>query len=152
VGFGGCPRHRWIYDNYKAQTRELIFSQPGAKQIKNGSDYFFTGITRAMHFGHNHWAMALGGLLDGFHGLRSYDRGGYLRPGLTLAHNGTGRSEYVPPPLSSPQPGRTVNVTINSSNEWNIDGELGASSRRQLERMLDEHDRELVHMVRQGVR
>jgi TP901 family phage tail tape measure protein len=88
----------------------------------------------------------------GFHGLRSFDQGGYLRPGLTLAHNGTGRSEYVPPPPSGSAPGRTVNVTINSSNEWNIDGELGASSRRQLERMIDDNNREVIMMIEQGVR
>jgi TP901 family phage tail tape measure protein len=142
--------NRWIYDNYKAQTRELIFSQPGAKQIKNGSDYFFTGITRAMHFDHNHWAMALGGLLDGFNGLRSYDRGGYLNPGYTLAHNGTGHPEMVVPSGGSSGPTTTVHLTIR--NEITVDGELGPSSRRELERMQRENNAEIVAMVRQGVR
>jgi TP901 family phage tail tape measure protein len=141
--------NRWIYDNYKAQTRELIFSQAGARQIKNGADYRFTGITRAMHFDHNHWAMALGGLLDGFHGLRSYDRGGELAPGYTLAHNGTGRPEMVMPSASRPAAGPTI--TIRTTNQWYVDGELGPSSRRELERMMDDNNRDLVTMVEQRI-
>jgi TP901 family phage tail tape measure protein len=141
--------NRWIYDNYKAQTRELIFSQAGARQIKNGADYRFTGITRAMHFDHNHWAMALGGLLDGFHGLRSYDRGGELAPGYTLAHNGTGRPEMVVPSASRSVAGPTV--TIRTTHQWYVDGELGPSSRRELERMMDDNNRDLVTMVEQRI-
>jgi TP901 family phage tail tape measure protein len=55
--------NRWIYDNYKSQTKELILSLAGAKQVHNGADHVYTGITRAMHFDHNHWAMANGGII-----------------------------------------------------------------------------------------
>jgi TP901 family phage tail tape measure protein len=38
---------------------------------------------------------ALSPLSSMFYGLMHYDRGGILKPGLTLAHNGTGRNEVV---------------------------------------------------------
>jgi len=56
--------NKWIADNYFAQTKELILSLSGATQIKNGRHHFYTGITRAMHFDHNHWAMAQGGIVN----------------------------------------------------------------------------------------
>lgn len=37
--------------------------------------------------------MAQGGILD--NGLQSFDQGGWLQPGMTLAHNGTGVPERV---------------------------------------------------------
>jgi len=55
--------NKWIADNYFAQTKELILSLSGATQIRNGRPHFYTGITRAMHFDHNHWAMAQGGIV-----------------------------------------------------------------------------------------
>jgi TP901 family phage tail tape measure protein len=86
----------------------------------------------------------------GFHGLRSYDRGGYLNPGYTLAHNGTGHPEMVVPSGGSSGPTTTVHLTVR--NEITVDGELGPSSRRELERMQRENNAEIVAMVRQGVR
>jgi hypothetical protein len=40
-----------------------------------------------------------------FNGLMHYDRGGILRPGLTLAHNTTGRNEHVVPYRNQPKRG-----------------------------------------------
>jgi TP901 family phage tail tape measure protein len=76
--------NHWIYDHYKAVTKELINSLPGARQVRNGADHMYSGITRAMHFDHTHWAL---------------DQGGFLRPGWNLAYNGTGRPEPVMPPI-----------------------------------------------------
>lgn len=53
----------WIYRNYKHMTKELIFSPPGAYQVRNGADYVYSGITKAMHYDHNHWALANGGIV-----------------------------------------------------------------------------------------
>lgn len=85
----------------------------------------------------------------GFHGLRSYDRGGELAPGYTLAHNGTGRPEMVMPSASRSVAGPTV--TITTTHQWYVDGELGSSSRRELERMMDDNNRDLVTMVEQRI-
>lgn len=79
---------QWIRDNYMAETREMIFSPFNQRQIHNGRDHMYTGITRAMHWDHVHWAMANGG-------IRSFDDGGILPTGLSLAYNGTGGPETV---------------------------------------------------------
>jgi hypothetical protein len=54
----------------------------------------YSGITRAQHFDHIHWA---------------YDKGGWLRPGWTMAYNGTGRPERV----LAPGEGAGLHVTVN---------------------------------------
>lgn len=51
----------WIRDNYAPQTRELIFSPAGMRQVHNGGSHMYTGVTRSMHYDHIHWAMANGG-------------------------------------------------------------------------------------------
>ncbi len=63
--------HGWIRQNVSPIT-ELLWRTKG-------------------HYGHLHLAMLLGGLVD----FRSFDQGGWLEPGLTLAHNGTGVPERV---------------------------------------------------------
>lgn len=72
----------WIRSHYGRTTKELIYSPAGNRQIKNGSNHYYTGAVRRMHFNHVHWA---------------YDRGGYLPPGYSMAYNGTGRPERVTP-------------------------------------------------------
>lgn len=83
----------WIRANYMAATREMIFSPMGSRQIHNGSDHYYTGVTRDMHWDHVHWAMKMGGLLSNF--AQSFDSGGWLKPGWTMAWNGTGQPEQV---------------------------------------------------------
>lgn len=70
----------WIRKTYGKNTKELIYSPAGDKQIKNGQNYMYTGAVRDMHFSHVHWA---------------YDKGGILPPGLTMAHNNTGKPEVT---------------------------------------------------------
>jgi hypothetical protein len=53
----------WIRSHYGKATRELIFSPAGNRQIHNGSPHMYTGITRANHWNHVHWAMAQGGAI-----------------------------------------------------------------------------------------
>lgn len=75
--------NKWIYDNYKAQTKELIYSGPNSQQVRNGRDAYYTGVTRGNHWDHVHWAMDNGGLLDQ----------GWNQP----IFNGTGQPEIVSP-------------------------------------------------------
>lgn len=53
----------WIRATYGARTRELIFSPAGSRQVWNGHPHVYTGITRANHWTHVHWAMRNGGTL-----------------------------------------------------------------------------------------
>jgi hypothetical protein len=73
----------WLAATFGKNTKELIFSPAGARQIHNGMRHFYSGITRAMHFNHVHWA---------------YDRGGLLPPGISMAVNNTRQAERVLPP------------------------------------------------------
>ncbi|MDQ3573784.1 MAG: hypothetical protein M3404_02510 [Actinomycetota bacterium] len=57
----------WIRANYGGRTKELIFSPAGGRQIHNGRPHVYSGITRAMHWDHVHWAMRHGGLVDKMH-------------------------------------------------------------------------------------
>jgi hypothetical protein len=70
----------WIRGAYGKNTRELIFSPAGGRQIHNGSPHVYSGITRANHWDHVHWA---------------YDKGGMLPPGTSIATNATGKAEAV---------------------------------------------------------
>jgi SLT domain-containing protein/phage-related protein len=54
------PMHRifnWIRSNYAGKTAELIHSQEGKRQIRNGQPHMYTGAVRRMHFNHVHWAV-----------------------------------------------------------------------------------------------
>lgn len=53
----------WIRSHFGRNTRELIFSPAGNRQIHNGAPHMYTGVTRADHWNHVHWAMAKGGLV-----------------------------------------------------------------------------------------
>jgi hypothetical protein len=70
----------WIRATYGRNTKELIFSPMGGRQVWNGRPHTYTGITRANHWDHVHWA---------------YDKGGWLMPGTTIAQNNTGKPERV---------------------------------------------------------
>ena len=84
-----------IRSTYGKNTKELIFSPAGGRQIHNGSPHMYTGITRANHWDHVHWA---------------YDQGGWLPPGTSIATNRTGRPERVLGPNES---AGGVNVTLH---------------------------------------
>ena len=54
----------WLRRSYP-NSRELIFSPAGGRQIHNGRPHVYSGITKAMHYDHVHWAMRNGGLVGG---------------------------------------------------------------------------------------
>lgn len=85
----------WIRSTYGANTRELIFSPAGGRQVHNGRPHVYSGITRANHWDHVHWA---------------YDQGGMLQPGTTIAQNNTGKPEGV---FTQEQMRHMGGVTIN---------------------------------------
>jgi hypothetical protein len=47
----------WIKKNYP-NSSELIFSPMGNRQVWNGKEHLYSGVTRADHWDHVHWAMA----------------------------------------------------------------------------------------------
>lgn len=52
----------WIRAMYGPQTRELIYTPKGGRQLKNGADHIFSGGTiRQDHYDHVHWALQHGG-------------------------------------------------------------------------------------------
>lgn len=74
----------WIRANYP-NSRELIFSPMGSRQIWNGRPHVYTGSVRNTHYDHVHWAYDKGGLLPDtrnmpgsvmqvFHGRRTPDK------------------------------------------------------------------------------
>jgi hypothetical protein len=51
----------FIRGSYGQKTRELIFSPAGGRQVWNGRPHMYSGITRANHWDHVHWAYDKGG-------------------------------------------------------------------------------------------
>jgi hypothetical protein len=45
---------------YKPRIKELIYSPAGGRQVHNGRDHYYSGITRSMHWDHIHFAMQHG--------------------------------------------------------------------------------------------
>lgn len=104
----------WIRATYGANTLELITPWPELN-LWHGRPHTYTGAVWNQHNfaggnAHVHWAAALGGLIGARTGLPfgSYDAGGYLPPGLSVAHNGTGRPE----PVGHPPAGNTYNLSV----------------------------------------
>ena len=80
----------WIKQNYPRST-ELLYSPAGARQIlRQGREGDTSGVTRAMHFNHLHWAYKDGGVVPNL-----YDNGGYIPPGLSVVANKTGKPERI---------------------------------------------------------
>lgn len=69
----------WIAANFP-NSRELIFSPMGNRQIRNGKPWTYSGAVRDTHWDHVHWA---------------FDSGGWMQPGQGSYFNGTGRPEAV---------------------------------------------------------
>lgn len=80
----------WILSNYP-DSAQILYSPAGARQIVwNGRRGDTSGITRAMHYNHVHWAYKHGGVVP-----KLYDNGGYLPPGLSVVANKTGKPEPI---------------------------------------------------------
>ena len=92
-GFGSGPGgngsaglasiNRLLHDQLGRNLAELIYDGIGDDRpdLKNGRPLNYSAGTRAEHHNHVHAA--------------TYDDGGLLRPGYTLAYNGTGRDETI---------------------------------------------------------
>lgn len=50
------PVFEWIRTTYP-NSRELIYSPAGDLQIHNGSSHVYSGVTKADHYNHIHWAV-----------------------------------------------------------------------------------------------
>lgn len=74
----------WLRANYGSRSKELIFSPAGYRQIHNGRNHLYSGITRAMHWDHIHWAMRHGGIVDpgGPFGFTAAHAGGTVTPAM----------------------------------------------------------------------
>lgn len=107
----------WILSNYGSRSKELISKLDPAHNIYNGQYHRFSASLLANHGlpgepnAHIHWA---------------YDQGGPLPPGLTMAYNGTGKTEWVftEDQLKSMAAGGkgggggpTVNINVNGSDQ-----------------------------------
>jgi len=103
----------WIKSTFGAKTKELITPWQDLN-LHNGKPHTYTGAVWQQHNfeggnAHVHWAARNGGLIARRSGIPfgSYDSGGFLPTGLSLAHNGTGRPEPVGAVA------RTYNITVN---------------------------------------
>ncbi|WNN95013.1 tape measure protein [Microbacterium phage Magritte] len=84
----------WLKENYP-NSRELIFSPAGNRQLQNGREHFWGGAVRAQHWDHVHWAMKNGGVFPGGAKRKgTHDNGGWIPHGRT-ATNLSGRPEAV---------------------------------------------------------
>lgn len=84
----------WLKENYP-NSRELIFSPAGNRQLQNGREHFWGGAVRNQHWDHVHWAMKNGGVFPGGAKRKgSHDNGGWI-PNGRAALNLSGRPEAV---------------------------------------------------------
>lgn len=92
-----------ILRTYGKSIAELIYSPANGRQIKNGRQHMYSGVTRKGHFNHVHWAMRNGGVFN-------MDSGGTVPRGLSMINNTTGRPETL---LPAGQDSTTINVTVS---------------------------------------
>lgn len=84
----------WLKKNYP-NSKELIYSPAGGRQLQNGREHYWGGAVRAQHWDHVHWAMKNGGVFPGGAKRKgTHDNGGWLPTGRT-ATNLSGRPEAV---------------------------------------------------------
>lgn len=113
----------WLRANYKAQSKEIIFSPANNRQVWNGRDHFFANPrTRADHFNHVHWAMANGGV------IREPVAGIGLRTGASYSLGERGPETVVPGVAQRGRGGDTiVHVHVHGSVKTERDLLLGIS-------------------------
>lgn len=74
----------WIISTYP-NSAEVIYSPAGSRQIHNGQPHVYTGVTKADHFDHVHWAIS-GTLAEAAQGGSPY----------TPAVGGPGENPLIP--------------------------------------------------------
>lgn len=101
----------WLKQTFP-NSRELIHSPAGNRQLLNGKEHYWGGAVRAQHFNHVHWAMANGGVVP-----KLYDQGGWIPHG-GVAVNMSGRPEAVLTPAQSEAlvngRGGVTNITVQA--------------------------------------
>lgn len=148
--FGGVQgRHTPTSYHYRGRAIDVNWGAPGRSGAEAAKLDELSGQLRAAygsrilellwrtagHFDHLHLAMAKGGVLP----VRSYDSGGYLPTGTSVAVNGTGRPEPVGHHLAQQPAGSTYNaplvsVSVQVSAEVGADaGHLAREIRQQVE-------------------
>lgn len=110
----------WLFDTFP-NSRELIHTPAGARQIRNGKPFSaFAPITKAQHNNHIHWAMANGGIVPNL-----YDNGGDLPTGISVVANKTGKPERVITEKMMTEIRETSRQRAAAAMEVNIDGQFG---------------------------
>jgi phage-related protein len=94
----------WIRRNFP-NSRELIYSPAGPRQLMNGANYYWGEPVRSDHWDHVHWAMKNGGVIP-----KLYDNGGWI-PNGGAAINLSGKPEAV----LDPQESRALKSLISGS-------------------------------------
>ena len=84
----------YLHDKYRTSARELIYAPAANRNVWHGKPHRYSSGVLSDHWDHIHFALAQGGLVNRM-GIKKYDTGGHLEPGLTLAYNGTGQRETV---------------------------------------------------------
>jgi hypothetical protein len=94
----------------------------------------------------NHW-YADGGINPPMQGIpqKTYDKGGVLSPGYTLAYNGTGKDEYV---VKSGGPGDDGKDAYSPT--FNINGSTDGKTRRYVKNEMKRRDREVARKIRKA--
>lgn len=108
----------WLRKNFP-NSRELIYSPAGNRQLRNGQNYFWGEPVRSDHFDHVHWAMRKGGVWPGV-----YDNGGWLPHG-GMAINASGKPEAV----LDPQESRALKALLSGAGLKTGSPSLAASTR-----------------------
>lgn len=85
------PVFEWIRTTYP-NSRELIYSPAGNLQIWNGKPHVYSGVTKADHYDHIHWAVT---------SLASAQTGGVPSTGGTPANVAGGGNPFVPDELEA---------------------------------------------------
>jgi hypothetical protein len=96
---GARTRHGTLSDHALGKALDVAGSYRGMDEFfmslrGNGAVKQAFWDPRGSLFGGRPSSYVEGGHRDHVH-VATYDKGGLLRPGLTLAYNGTGRNEYV---------------------------------------------------------
>lgn len=127
--------NQWLYDNHRGSLSELIYNGLGDSRpnVKNSRDFAYSAATQAQHRNHVHAAV--------------YDQGGPLYPGLTLAYNGTGKTEWVSREMSGT--GGTTSSAPSSAPRTVIHDNrtvVAQTDPRQLAKAMREDQRDLEYL------
>lgn len=127
------PIFNWIKENYGANSKELIYSPAGRRQVQNGREFLWGEPVRSMHYDHVHWAMRAGGILGNL--PKVYDKGGWI-PSGGMAVNRSGKPEAVLNPEESRALRHALSGDglVSNRNQFGLGSQMGslASTAQQI--------------------